>query len=202
MKIISALVLALFVAACGSDRISKDQYASSVEFGRVFGEKVRYICTASHIGSGYFLTAAHCANSKIASYLIEGEAAKNILLDKERDVALFKVPALASTPWSRLNCNSSPYVGQTIVMVGEPSGYDDIHSFGRVASAPMEILLWDNVIWVNISGAPGSSGSPIYNNKGEVTAMLVGGLGSWGNLAIAVPSDTICDALVDFKVVR
>jgi S1-C subfamily serine protease len=187
MKVLLAGLMFL-ISACSV--VTNDFYESSVELTR-HPLSTRF-CTAGHVGDGYFVTAAHCTIGS-SPILIEGEAGELVATSIPKDVSIVFVPQLEY----KISSNSlrcvTPSIGTKIVMVGEPGGNDDIHTFGYVASSIRKEKLWEEAIAVNIVGAPGSSGSPIYNTRNEIVAMLTGGKVAYGGLAIAVPGSTICD---------
>lgn len=185
------LFISLFLAACSV--VSNDFYESSVEL--TIGRSLPF-CTAGHIGDGLFLTAGHCARKNV-SLFIEGEPIEPVFVDHKYDIAIFRAKTLANTIKSNpLRC-VTPRIGQKVIVVGEPQGSDDIHTFGHIAGNKRKKSLWEEVVPMNVVGVPGSSGSPVYSTSNDIIGVLVGASQPYGSFTMMVPGSTICKVWKD-----
>lgn len=158
-----------------------------------------------HLGNGYVLTAGHVADGASKFRVITDDGlstgAQLMWLNKEYDVALLKVEDgdFASSP---LSC-ATPPPGTIIEAKGNPLDFEWLSFRGHIAGKPVEFQRWREIVVMDISGAPGISGGPVYNMHGEVVGIFVGAaivpIGgmypSLGGLSIAVPGSTICKVM-------
>ena len=98
--------------------------------------------------------------------------------DRERDLVIMRIEA-QKLPVLSLGDSSSIHPGDSVVAIGHPLGLEDTVSNGLVSAIRK---LDDDLTVLQISApiAPGSSGGPIFNDKGEVaigvaTAIMLGG---------------------------
>ena len=146
---------------------------------------------------GVIVTNAHvAASSPIEVELWDGQRAQGTLVrsDASRDVAVFRVPLSGLTAVTLAN-SEAVRVGEAVIAVGNPLGFQGalttgvIHAVGRVpALGPMK---W---IQADVRLAPGNSGGPLANARGQVVGINT--LVSAG-LGLAVPSNTVARQLED-----
>src|SRR6185437_8113171 len=140
---------------------------------------------------GVIVTNAHVAVfNPIEIELWDGRRARaNLSMrDPVRDVAVLRL-SLSDLPAVQLADSERLRVGELVIAVGNPLGFRGalttgvIHAVGRVpALGPMK---W---IQADVQLAPGNSGGPLANARGDVVGintMIAGGVG------LAVPSNTI-----------
>ena len=132
----------------------------------------------------------------------ESVRARVIGIDPTTDLAVLKVntPPRGLTPL-RLGRSSSVRVGDEVVAIGNPFGYERsmtagiVSAIGRVLQAPNELAI-DNAIQTDAPINPGNSGGPLLNARGQVigvnTQISTGGAsdGSVG-VGFAIPVDTV-----------
>jgi S1-C subfamily serine protease len=105
--------------------------------------------------------------------------------DRQRDLVIMRIEA-QKLPVLSLGDSNSIHPGDAIVAIGHPLGLEDTVSNGLVSAIRK---LDDDLTVLQISApiAPGSSGGPIFNDRGEVigvaTAIMMGGQ----NLNFGVP---------------
>jgi S1-C subfamily serine protease len=105
--------------------------------------------------------------------------------DRERDLVIMRIEA-QKLPVLALGDSNAIHPGDAIVAIGHPLGLEDTVSNGLVSAIRK---LDDDLTVLQISApiAPGSSGGPIFNDRGEVigvaTAIMMGGQ----NLNFGVP---------------
>lgn len=93
--------------------------------------------------------------------------------------------------------------GDPVAIIGYPLGLDlpmEGHGLDVVASPTLTVgtssKVLGSVIQVDGYGAPGSSGSPIFDHDGRVVAVLYGGIQeSGGKIILAVPVNLVTDYL-------
>ena len=108
------------------------------------------------------------------------------------DLALIKVDIRGGTPAVSLNSRADPLrQGDPIALIGYPLGTDlPMGEYARTsfwAGSVSKVL--DDVIQVDGYGAPGASGSPVFDRNGEVVGILYGGQeGSGGRIVYAAPA--------------
>ncbi len=113
----------------------------------------------------------------------------------DHDLALVRVDA-HGLPVLALGNSDAMRPGDPVVAIGNPMGLEDTVSNGLV-SARRRVDGGLEVLQVSAPIAPGSSGGPIFNDRGEVigvaTAVLTGGQ----NLAFGVPTAYLAPMIRD-----
>ena len=138
--------------------------------------------------AGLILTNAHVARAaELEVELWDGRClrAQVTSRDTRRDLAALRVEA-AALEAATLGDSSAVRPGELVIAVGNPLGFAGALSTGTIHSTA------DGWIRVGVQLAPGNSGGPLANARGEViginTAILNG-------LGLAVPSNTARDFL-------
>jgi serine protease Do len=97
--------------------------------------------------------------------------------DRDRDLVVMRIEA-QRLPVLSLGDSGAIHPGDTVVAIGHPLGLEDTVSNGLV-SAIRKLDEDLTVLQISAPIAPGSSGGPIFNDKGEVigvaTAIMLGG---------------------------
>ena len=119
--------------------------------------------------NGVILTSSHVVNN--ASYIevttAKGEVYKADVMksDEEKgDLALLKITPKTPLPTIKLGDSSMVKVGQKVLAIGNPFGFNGTLTTGIVSRIDYE----RNKIQTDAAINPGSSGGPILNAKGEV----------------------------------
>ncbi len=201
MNWMKAAFAALLVAACyPAAETTPDfdrTYQSSVEIvaahllpdGRTYR---RHQCSGVHLGDGRVMTAAHCVSLDVTILEVDGfPVFRTLEVNKELDYAIIQVPDLVGTAASPLSCEPLE-IFQELVLVSEPQGFDNIYTKATVSSDMRKFARWAKTHFVQGTGAPGSSGGPLYREDGTVAAILVGGFTPFGGTFIIVPASAIC----------
>lgn len=100
----------------------------------------------------------------------------------------------ASSP---LQCRE-PQVGELISASGNPFGVESITFWGHIAGKARTLASWKNAVIMDISGAPGISGGPVFDPAGNVVAIFVGALRagpSYVGMSVGIPGSTICSLM-------
>ena len=153
--------------------------------------------SATHIGDGLYLTAAHVIGDG-ASIKISGHGATLLWANASYDIALVSGPEIAaSVP---LACYT-PQLGEAGEAHGNPMELSDITTTARVAGSARTIGEWKLAIPVDGALGPGMSGGAfviggalVGVNVGSALAPTGRGASFFG-LAVVVPGSVVCDLM-------
>ena len=159
---------------------------------------------------GYILTNYHVvegSNSiKVTTYDGTSYDAQLIGYDESNDIAVLKIDASDLTPVV-LGDSDTLNVGDSVVAIGNPLGYDDTVTTGIVSALNRPVTVTDddnnaivtNAVQIDAAINPGNSGGPTFNAAGQViginssiasTASSSGTAGSIG-IGFAIPSNLV-----------
>lgn len=147
---------------------------------------------------GYVLTNSHVVRSgeRIEVRLQDGRTLAGQILgdDPHSDLALVQIPE-SGLPAAALGDSSSLRVGQLVIAIGNPLGFQAsvtagvISALGRALRAETGRLI-ENVIQTDAALNPGNSGGPLVDSRGHViginTAIIAGSQG----ICFAIPVNT------------
>ena len=148
--------------------------------------------------TGYILTNEHVVEDHVeVNVTLESNReyrAEVIGTDKLTDLALLKIelPEGQSLSAADLGNSDSVQVGEWVIAVGNPYGFDRSVSFGivsgkgRVLNIPSLTPLLNDFIQTDAAIAPGSSGGPLVNLRGEVIGINSRGLGRTQGFTIPI----------------
>jgi tetratricopeptide (TPR) repeat protein len=119
---------------------------------------------------------------------------KLINYDEENDVAIFKVDG-KELPMVKLAKKYEPKLGESIVVIGSPLGLETTVSNGIVSSVRGK----SGIIQITAPISPGSSGSPVFNSKGEVIGVATFLIEGGQNLNFAIPVKNVENLLKGTK---
>jgi S1-C subfamily serine protease len=201
-------------AAPGVVQVTATQVVSTPNVDPFFGFPFPSQQQAEALGSGFVIDkAGHIVTNY---HVVEGARsvdvsfsnnesikAKVVGSDPSTDIAVLQVDAhsRALTPLS-LGNSDTVRVGDSVVAIGNPFGYDRTVTAGivsalqRVIQAPNSYSI-DHVIQTDAALNKGNSGGPLLNALGDVigvnSQISTGGSGSTGNVGIgfAVPINTV-----------
>ena len=147
-------------------------------------------------GSGFILTNAHVVEGATTIYVTLTDKrefkAKLIGSDPKTDVALVKIEAtnLAKLP---IGESSKVRVGEWVLAIGSPFGFDNTVSAGIVSAKGREVN--DSLtpfIQTDVAINPGNSGGPLINTRGEVigiNSQIYSKSGGFMGISFAIPID-------------
>ena len=156
---------------------------------------------------GYLLTNHHVVEdaSEVTIMLNDRREidAKVIGSDERTDVALLKVegqnfPALSTGNIDQLK------VGQPVLAIGSPFGFDYSASAGIVSAKSRNMLGETSVPFIQTDVAlnPGNSGGPLFNQQGQVIGVnsrIFSGTGGYMGLSFSIPIDVAMDVADQLK---
>jgi len=150
---------------------------------------------------GYILTNAHVvegAEEITVKFTDKRDfKAKVIGTDKRTDVALIKIDA-TGLPTVRMGDPSSLRVGEWVLAIGSPFGFENTVTAG-IVSAKGRSLPQENFvpfIQTDVAINPGNSGGPLFNMRGEVVGInsqIYSRTGGFMGLSFAIPIDVALD---------
>lgn len=133
-------------------------------------------------------------NVTFATGVSSAEAAV-IAASTERDLALLRIEA-QNLPAVTLADSDYVCAGDRITIIGHPWGLQNTVTSGLVSQVRQ---LKDGMVMHQISAAiaPSSSGSPVFNKRGEVVSVAVSGHkeAQGGNFNFAVPSNYLAELM-------
>ena len=146
---------------------------------------------------GYILTNEHVVDKAQSIRVTLSNKleypAKVIGIDKQTDLALIKINSKEKLIVPEFGDSEKIEVGEWVVAVGNPFGFDRTVSFGIVSGKgrvipflPEESRLISDFIQTDAAIDPGSSGGPLVNLKGEVIGINSIGLGRGQGFTIPI----------------
>jgi serine protease Do len=146
---------------------------------------------------GYILTNAHVVDdANVVTVRLTDKRefrAKVVGSDKQSDVAVLKIDA-SNLPVVRIGDPKQSKVGQWVVAIGSPYGFDNTVTSG-IISAKSRALPDENYtqfIQTDVPVNPGNSGGPLFNLQGDVigiNSMIYSQTGGFQGLSFAIPID-------------
>lgn len=117
-----------------------------------------------------------------------------ISFDEDNDVALLKVSGKELLT-IKLATGYETKQGESVVVIGSPLGLETTVSDGIISS----IRGKGGIIQITAPISPGSSGSPVFNSKGEVIGVATFLIKEGQNLNFAIPVRHVTKLLYDYK---
>lgn len=120
--------------------------------------------------------------------------------DETIDLAVLQIPN-NNLPHAILGDSSQVIAGQKICVIGNPRRLQNTITNGLISQIRQ---ISPEVIWFQISApiSPSSSGSPVFNKKGEVIAIALSALKGEDiqNINFAIPSNYLFDLINENKI--
>lgn len=196
------------------------QLQSSEEFPNKHkgGKKVRQQSLGSGFvvdPEGYIITNEHvvarAADMKIQVTFQDGTTLGAVYItgDAKSDLALIKVDAGRPLPFIDLTDLSPNHLGQTIIAVGNPLGYESTITrgvlSGKARSVTIEDIEYSNLLQTDAAINPGNSGGPLIDISGRLVglssvkmAFTPDGMPAQG-MGFAIPGDFVQMKVEEFE---
>ena len=144
---------------------------------------------------GFVMTNAHVvddADEVMVTLTDKREfKAKVIGLDRRTDVAVLKIDA-ANLPLLRMGDVGKLKVGEWVMAIGSPFGFDNTVTAGIVSAKARDTGDLLPLIQTDVAINPGSSGGPLLNLRGEVVGInsqIYSQSGGFMGISFAIPID-------------
>ncbi|ANS73658.1 serine protease [Paenibacillus yonginensis] len=164
--------------------------------------------------SGYILTNEHVVHgADVVQVTVQGTTkpyeAKVLGTSYDLDLAVLKIDGDGNFPSISLADSSKEEVGESVVAIGNPQGFDHTVTAGVLSATGREISIagengekdrkYQNLLQTDASINPGNSGGPLLNLNGEVIGINVAVSSDSQGIGFAIPTSTITEVLDKLK---
>lgn len=162
-----------------------------------------YIVTSSHVvGAGDAVTVTLFTPTR-ASY-----APRIVGLDDRADLALLKIDADRTLPTVSLGESAKLEVGDIVLAVGSPYGFEQSVTRGIVGNTDMDVVIegrqYRNMIQTDAATNKGNNGGPLVNIEGEVVGVntaIYAPTGAFAGISFAIPASRVKHLLQEANIV-
>ncbi|MFT4562503.1 MAG: serine protease Do [Gammaproteobacteria bacterium] len=124
--------------------------------------------------------------------------------DPRSDIAVLKVEAEKPLPTLKLGKSSSLRVGEWVLAIGSPFGFDHSVTAGIVSAKGRSLPNENYVPFIQTDVAinPGNSGGPLFNLNGEVigvNSQIYSRTGGFMGLSFAIPIDVVMNVYTQLR---
>jgi len=149
---------------------------------------------------GYIVTNAHVVarSTDRRVTFADGREYDAIVIasDREYDVAILKIEPPRPLPTLAFGRSDDLMVGETVVAIGNPLGYQHTVTAGVVSAVNRDLvfdrdLVMSGLIQTDASINPGNSGGPLLNVLGELIGVNTAIRGDAQNIGFAIPVDQL-----------
>ena len=125
--------------------------------------------------------------------------------DKRSDIALLKIEG-SDFPVLKVGSSSQLEVGEWVVAIGSPFGFDHSVTAGIVSAKGRSLPEESYVPFIQSDVAinPGNSGGPLFNMQGEVVGInsqIYSPLGGFTGVSFAIPADVVTNVVAQLKAI-
>ncbi len=182
----------------------------------IFGRAVPAISLGSGFlihADGYIITNAHVVRraQKITISLADKSSfqASVVATNPDHDLALLKIDSASGRkfPFLRLGRSDDLMIGETVIAIGNPLGYQNTCTTGVLSSLDRTLTFrggttYSGLIQIDAPINPGNSGGPLLNIAGELIGINTAIRADAQGIGFAVPIDSLkadLPKLVDFE---
>ena len=150
--------------------------------------------------TGYIATNKHVVEDAVSVFVATADGvrypASVVGMADKADMALLKIDAGDKLPFVQLGNSDDMHVGDPVIAIGSPFGFDNSVTAGIVSAVNRDIMEspFDDYLQTDAAINHGNSGGPLFNIAGQVVGMnsviFAPGKGSVG-LGFAVPSNDL-----------
>lgn len=149
---------------------------------------------------GYIVTNAHVIARAVEVKVLFADKsefdAERVAVDVEHDLAVLKVSAGHPLPDLPLGRSDDLMIGETVIAIGNPLGYQHTCTAGIVSALDRELVFpqgtrYRGLIQTDASINPGNSGGPLLNVNGELIGINTAIRGDAQNICFAIPVDAL-----------
>ncbi|AWB43974.1 serine protease [Paenibacillus sp. CAA11] len=163
---------------------------------------------------GYILTNEHVVHgADVVQVTVQGTTkpyeAKVLGKSYDLDLAVLKINGSSSFPSIPLGDSNNSQVGEWMVAIGNPQGFDHTVTSGVLSAKGREITIagengekdrkYKDLLQTDASINPGNSGGPLLNLNGEVIGINVAVSSDAQGIGFAIPTSTITEVLDKLK---
>ena len=154
--------------------------------------------------SGYIVTNAHVVSQAADVHVTfadgHTELARIIAADADHDLAVLKIDPPRPLPCLPLGRSDDIMVGETVVAIGNPFGFQHTVTAGIVSALDRELafgndLIYRGLIQTDASINPGNSGGPLLNVNAELIGINTAIRGDAQNIGFAIPANRLWELL-------
>jgi S1-C subfamily serine protease len=155
---------------------------------------------------GLLVTNEHVVEggTSIVVHLFDGETTTATVVGRDPvgDLALLQIATDRPLPVAPLGSSKALDVGELVVAIGSPFGFEHTITFGIVSAKQRRFLrsgIVGGYIQTDASINTGNSGGPLVNMRGEVIGINTATVGS-GELGFAIPIDAVKSILPQLHI--
>jgi serine protease Do len=150
--------------------------------------------------SGFIATNKHVVNGAISLFVMTADGirypASLVGMAGRADMALLRINAGHDLPFVRFGNSDKMLVGDRVIAIGSPFGFDTSVSAGIISAVNRDILdsPFDAYIQTDAAINHGSSGGPLFNMAGEVIGMtsdIISPVAASAGVGFAEPSNDL-----------
>ena len=162
---------------------------------------------------GYIVTNSHVVSAGDATVTLFTPARASyrpriVRLDERADLALLKIDAAGTLPTVALGESAKLEVGDIVLAVGSPYGFEQSVTRGIVGNTDMDVVIegrqYRNMIQTDAATNKGNSGGPLVNIEGEVVGLntaIYAPTGAFAGISFAIPVSRVKHLLREANVV-